>query len=298
MATASSVLMKTEMPVQWGPALPLEEIPSPARVRSTPLSIERKGADRARNAKGMTAAQEAKLSIRDRVVVEHLPLVKAIAVRVHENLPVHVDLDDLVHAGVLGLFDAASKYDPEKKVAFSSYAKHRIKGAILDSLRQLDWASRDLRRRHKQVEAASRDLASELKRTPTEVEVAEKLGIDMERWRQMMVDLRSVGLISASTRANENEDLPAPDFPTTPDTHPDNMCAREQLRSTLATAMKTLPERYKQVVVLYYTNEMTMKEIGGVLGINESRVSQIHKSALEKMSVVLQSAGIHNSRAF
>src|SRR5258708_28699382 len=92
------------------------------------------------------------LARRDRLVLEHLPLVKAIARRVLENLPVHVDLDDLVHSGVLGLFDAANKYNPDKQVAFSSYAKHRIKGAILDSLRQLDWASRDLRRRHKQVE--------------------------------------------------------------------------------------------------------------------------------------------------
>ena len=96
-------------------------------------------------------ANAPKTAKRDRIVLEHLPLVKAIAVRVHENLPVHVDLDDLVHAGILGLFDAASKFNPDKQVVFSSYAKHRIKGAILDSLRQLDWASRDLRRRHKQV---------------------------------------------------------------------------------------------------------------------------------------------------
>ena len=108
-----------------------------------------------------TGTPAAKLARRDRVVLEHLPLVKAIAVRVHENLPVHVDLDDLVHAGVLGLFDAASKFNPEKQVVFSSYAKHRIKGAILDSLRQLDWASRDMRRRHKQVEAATRELAAD-----------------------------------------------------------------------------------------------------------------------------------------
>src|SRR5579862_7111615 len=116
--------------------------------------------------------QAAKLARRDRVVLEHLPLVKAIAVRVHENLPVHVDLDDLVHAGILGLFDAANKYNPDKQVVFSSYAKHRIKGAILDSLRQLDWASRDMRRRHKQVEAATRELAGALQRNPTEAEVA------------------------------------------------------------------------------------------------------------------------------
>jgi len=237
-------------------------------------------------------------SKRDRVVLEHLPLVKAIAVRVHENLPVHVDLDDLVHAGILGLFDAASKYNPDKKVVFSSYAKHRIKGAILDSLRQLDWASRDLRRRHKQVEAATRDLAAALQRNPTESEVAEKLGVEVERWRQMMLDLRSVGLVSASSRANDQDDLPAPDFPSKPETQPDRMCAHQQLRSVLADAMKSLPERYQKVVLLYYTNELTMKEIGGLLGINESRVSQIHKSALEKMAVVLQSNGIHSAYAF
>jgi RNA polymerase sigma factor for flagellar operon FliA len=245
-----------------------------------------------------SALQATRLARRDRVVLEHLPLVKAIAVRVHENLPVHVDLDDLVHAGILGLFDAASKYNPEKQVVFSSYAKHRIKGAILDSLRQLDWASRDMRRRHKQVEAATRDLAATLQRTPTEAEVAQKLGMDVDRWRTMMLDLRNVGLISASTRSSENEELPAPDFPAKVESQPDSICVREQLRSVLVDAMKKLPERYQKVVLLYYTNEMTMKEIGGVLGINESRVSQIHKSALEKMAVVLQSNGITSSQAF
>jgi RNA polymerase sigma factor for flagellar operon FliA len=243
----------------------------------------------------VSVSQHAK---RDRIVLEHLPLVKAIAVRVHENLPVHVDLDDLVHAGVLGLFDAVNKFDPDKQVAFSSYAKHRIKGAILDSLRQLDWASRDLRRRHKQVEAATRDLAAELHRQPTETEIAAKLGVQQERWRQMMLDLRNVGLISASTRAQDGDDLPAPDFPSKPETQPDFICVREEMRSALGEAMKVLPERYQKVVVLYYTNEMTMKEIGGVLGINESRVSQIHKSALEKMAAALEQNGIHSAAAF
>jgi RNA polymerase sigma factor for flagellar operon FliA len=191
-----------------------------------------------------------------------------------------------------------TKFDPEKQVAFSSYAKHRIKGAILDSLRQLDWASRDLRRRHKQVEAATRDLTAELQRTPTDAELAEKLGVEEDRWRQMMVDLRNVGLISASTRGQEGDDLPPPDFPSGPDTQPDIMCAREQMRAMLTDAMHTLPERYQKVVLLYYSNEMTMKEIGGVLGINESRVSQIHKSALEKMAAALTTAGITSSLAF
>jgi RNA polymerase sigma factor FliA len=235
---------------------------------------------------------------RDRIVLEHLPLVKAIAVRVHENLPVHVDLDDLVHAGVLGLFDAADKYNADKQVVFSSYAKHRIKGAILDSLRQLDWASRDMRRRQKEVEAATHDLSATLQRAPTEAEVAERVGVDVERFRTMMIDLRNGGPVSASARSNQNEDLPAPDFPAKPETHPDSICAHEELRSVLGEAMKTLPERYHKVVILYYTNEMTMKEIGGILGINESRVSQIHKSALEKMAAALQASGITSSRAF
>jgi RNA polymerase sigma factor FliA len=268
------------------------------KIQAAALSVRRPQASAKLAKLNAAKAQAAKIARRDRIVLEHLPLVKAIAVRVHENLPVHVDLDDLIHAGVLGLFDAASKFNPDKQVAFSSYAKHRIKGAILDSLRQLDWASRDLRRRHKQVEAATRELSAELQRTPTESEVAQKLGIDVDRWRQMMVDLRSVGLISASTRTAEHDDLPAPDFPSKPETQPDNMCSREQMRSVLGVAMKTLPERYQKVVFLYYTNEMTMKEIGGILGINESRVSQIHKSALEKMQVVLQANGIDSVRAF
>jgi len=291
---------KAATAARQGVKTPLRAVPnSRQRVPAKPVATSpTRHAAQTNPAAAKAMAQAAKLARRDRVVLEHVPLVKAIAVRVHENLPVHVDLDDLVHAGILGLFDAASKFNPDKQVVFSSYAKHRIKGAILDSLRQLDWASRDMRRRHKQVEAATRDLAAELQRNPTEQEVAQKLGMDAERWRTMMIDLRNVGLISASTRGNEGDDLPAPDFPSKPETHPDSICAREQLRSVLGVAMKTLPERYQKVVLLYYTNEMTMKEIGGILGINESRVSQIHKSALEKMQVALEASGITSAQAF
>jgi len=290
-------------PMATSPSLHSRTAPKAGPGASALSAVPRKTSDRPSAAKPnvaqLNAAQQnAKLARRDRVVLEHLPLVKAIAIRVHENLPVHVDVDDLVHSGVLGLFDAASKYNPDKQVAFSSYAKHRIKGAILDSLRQLDWASRDMRRRHKQVEAATRELAATLQRNPTEAEVAQKLGIDQERWRSMMLDLRNVGLVSASTRTNESDDLPAPDFPCKPESHPDSICGREQLRGVLGVAMKTLPERYQKVVSLYYSGEMTMKEIGGILGINESRVSQIHKAALEKMQVVLQNNGISSPQAF
>jgi RNA polymerase sigma factor for flagellar operon FliA len=235
--------------------------------------------------------------IRDRIVLDHLPLVKAIAIRVHENLPVHVDLDDLVHAGVLGLFDAVQKYDSTKNVAFQAYAKHRIKGAILDSLRQLDWASRDLRKRQKQVDAVTRSLSMKLGRTPAESEVADEMGLSPARWRQVQLELRTTGLVSAATHTDPEGDRPM-EFPATPELRPDRICERRQLQTTLARAIETLPARYQRVVCLYYTNDMTMKEIGDVLGVNESRISQIHKTALKKMATVLQSEGIDSVAAF
>jgi RNA polymerase sigma factor for flagellar operon FliA len=249
---------------------------APARIKNTPKDYSR----------------------RDRAVCEHLPLVRAIAVRVHESLPVHIDLDDLVHAGIMGLMDAATKYNATKKVAFAAYAKHRIKGAILDSLRQLDWASRDLRRRHKQMDMVTRALSAELHRNPTEEEVANRMGVGLARWRQMLVELRSVGLISASSRRPENDDLPAPDFPARKDELPDHLCAQQELRGVLGSAMKTLPPRYQMVVDMYYAKDMTMREIGQSMGINESRVSQIHKAALERMNNVLSGLGVQSAAAF
>jgi RNA polymerase sigma factor for flagellar operon FliA len=236
------------------------------------------------------------LEVRDQIVLDHLSLVKAIAIRVHENLPVHVDLDDLIHAGVLGLFDAVTKFDEAKNVAFQSYAKHRIKGAILDSLRQLDWASRDLRKRQKQVDAVTRDLSLQLDRTPTDAEVAQAMGLSMERWRRMQMELRTVGLVSSTPRPEEHDRTQ--EFPAAPSFQPDRMCEKKELQTTLARAIGSLPVRYQRVVFLYYTNDMTMKEIGDVLGVNESRISQIHKTALKKMAVALESEGIRSAEAF
>jgi RNA polymerase sigma factor for flagellar operon FliA len=233
---------------------------------------------------------------RDQIVLDHLPLVKAIAIRVHENLPVHVDLDDLIHAGVLGLFDAVLKYDDQKNVVFHAYAKHRIKGAILDGLREMDWASRDLRKRQKQLETATRDLTGKLGRAPQDAEVAKELGIDMDRWRQMQVELRAVNLVSTTPDLDADRERPV-EFAGAPESRPDRMCERRQLRITLARAMQKLPERYQKVVFLYYSNDMTMKEIGDLMGVNESRISQIHKIALKKMATVLESEGIHSPAA-
>jgi RNA polymerase sigma factor for flagellar operon FliA len=229
---------------------------------------------------------------RDELVLEHLPLVRAIAVRVYENLPMHVELEDLVHAGILGLFDAAHKFDGAKQVAFRGYAKHRIKGAILDSLREMDWASRDLRRRHKRLEEVTRELCAVMERTPTEVEIAEKMGMELERWRQVAIELRMVGFLSASTRATDTEDSPAPEFPAAPDSNPDVMAGQRQLETMLAEAMRNLPARHQEVIRHYYTGGKTMREIGESMGVNESRVSQIHKAALERLAEHLQASGI------
>ncbi|MFN3321913.1 MAG: sigma-70 family RNA polymerase sigma factor [Bryobacteraceae bacterium] len=234
---------------------------------------------------------------RDRLVLEHMPLVKSIAIRVHETLPAHVDLDDLIHAGVIGLLDAAGKYNTDKDVAFSTYAKHRVRGAILDSLRQLDHASRHLRQQQRRTEEAIREMEMALQRTPTEDEVAERLGVEVDRCRKIMVNIKNAGLVSASTRSAGNDELPEPDFPAEPETQPDEIYSLAERQSLLRLAMNTLPQRYQKVVTLYYTNELTMKEIGEMLGINESRVSQIHKAALTKMSAALQSAGIQSSTA-
>jgi RNA polymerase sigma factor for flagellar operon FliA len=230
-------------------------------------------------------------------VVDNLPLVKAIALRLRASLPVHVEIDDLMHAGAIGLIDAAAKYDAGKDVTFQTYAKHRIKGAMLDSLRQMDWASRDMRRRHKKLEAVTRELASELDRDPEESEVAAKMGVGLGRWRQMAVELKTVGLHSASTRSPESENTTTPDFPARDESRPDQVCEKAQLSAKLTFAIGTLPERYRDVVFMYYTQELTMKEIGSKMRINESRVSQIHKTALEKLAVVLTANGIESSAA-
>jgi RNA polymerase sigma factor FliA len=295
MATALNTLSAQAYP---GPIAPFE-LAGQTSPFGDDVSVEsRQGIRRRPTAISPAAQVTANLSERNQLILDHLNLVKAIAVRVRQNLPVNVELDDLVHAGVLGLIAAAKKFNVEKQVSFSSYSKHRIRGAILDSLRESDTASRDLRRRHKDIRAATSALTAELNRTPSDLEVAACLGITVDRLRQTLVLLSSVGDASASTRwTDHDEDLREPEYPSRPETQPDHMCADEQRRDALHRAMVSLPERYRKVVVMYYTNEMTMKDIGAVLGINESRVSQIHKAALEKMNVALQKAGISSSHA-
>jgi RNA polymerase sigma factor for flagellar operon FliA len=234
---------------------------------------------------------------RDELIVENLHLVQAIACNVQRSLAVHMELDDLVHAGTIGLFDAATKYREEKEVAFPAYAKHRIRGAILDSLRQIDWASRDIRRHYRQMQTVTRDLSTKLQRTPTQTEVAEAMGLDERRWNALMIDFRALALAASRETTQDSDERPARELPSRATDCPDQVFARTELRSHLDSAMTCLPDRHQQVVKMYYEGDMTMKEIGTTLGVNESRVSQIHKSALVKMQMFFGGTGISSSSA-
>ena len=234
---------------------------------------------------------------RDELITEHLHLVTAIASHVRNSMRAHIELDDLVHAGTMGLIDAATKYEEGKEVAFPTYAKHRIRGAIIDSLRQQDWASRDLRKRHKQVEALTVELTGKLGRTPTDAELADAMGLNSKRWQALMVDFRSLNAAASQAVRVSDEEQVAPEIPASPAESPERLFAQAELRGKLNAAMETLPEKYQVVVKLYYEKDMTMKEIGESLGVNESRVSQIHKSALERMQISLRTFGLSSACA-
>jgi RNA polymerase sigma factor for flagellar operon FliA len=225
----------------------------------------------------------------ERLVEEQLPQVRYIARRIHERLPQHVIFEDLVHAGVLGLLDAARKYDQSKNVQFKSYAKFRIRGAILDSLRELDWSPRDLRRKARQIEEASSRLGTRLGRSATESEIAAELDIELGKFQQTIGDLNGLDLGSLidSTGEGGEEDV-CEYIPGDPEQSPYYQCLRTEMKRMLAAAVAGLDEKEQQVLSLYYFEELTMKEVGAVLGIGESRVSQIHSLALVRMRSRLQ----------
>lgn len=232
---------------------------------------------------------------RDQRILDNVHLVKIIAIRVYEGLPVHIELEDLIQVGVMGLLEAAEKFDESKNVSFPAYAKHRIRGAILDSLRQMDWASRDQRKRVRQMEAAVHSLSVTLCRHPTEAEIASEMGVELNRWQRMMGELQGHGAVSISSRPAGQDDALLPELPASTGDHPDTTCRRSQIGAILRDVVDALPLRYQKVVKMYYNDEMTMKEIGAHLGVNESRISQIHKAALRKMANLLTAAGIDAS---
>jgi RNA polymerase sigma factor for flagellar operon FliA len=225
----------------------------------------------------------------ERVLLEHLPIVRFLARRIHERLPQHVDIEDLVSAGVVGLLDAFAKFDPAKKVQFRSYAQFRIRGAILDSLRTLDWSPRELRRKGRAVEEAIRVLTARLGHAPGEHEVAAGMGLDLEAYQQLLGDLK--GLEIGTLHMERNEDSGEEELayvPGRPDEDPLFRCLRSEMEGRLSDAVANLPDRERLVMTLYYFEEMTMREIGLALGVVESRVSQVHASAVVHLRAALR----------
>ena len=225
----------------------------------------------------------------ERILLEHLPIVRFLARRIHERLPQHVDIEDLVSAGVVGLMDAFSKFDPAKKVQFRSYAQFRIRGAIMDSLRTLDWSPRELRRKGRAVEEAIRVLTQRMGRAPGEVEIAAEMTLSLEEYQQLLGDLK--GLEIGTLHMERNEDSGEEELayiPGRPEDDPLFHCLRGELENRLTEAISNLPDRERLVMTLYYYEEMTMREIGLALGVVESRVSQVHASAVVHLRAALK----------
>ena len=222
---------------------------------------------------------------RERILMEQLPQVRYIARRIHDRLPRHVPFEDLVHAGVLGLIDALNKFDLSKQVQFSSYAKFRIRGAILDSLRELDWSPRELRRKGRLIDSTYCQLSNKLGRAPSESEIAHEMSIDLSELQTLLAELDGLELGSLrieSSRDGKEEDL-TDYLPSKPEETPFFQCLRSETKHLLEEAISELPEKERRVVALYYYEELTMKEVGVALGIGESRVSQIHSLAMVRL---------------
>jgi RNA polymerase sigma factor for flagellar operon FliA len=221
---------------------------------------------------------------RERLLLEHLPQVQYVARRIHDRLPPQVLLEDLVHAGILGLMDAVRKYDPAKNVQLKHYAEFRIRGAILDSLRQVDWSPRALRRQARRLEQAISECKAKFGRDPTEPEIAAQLGVTLENLQHLLGDLRGldIGSLQADSSESGGEDSVL-SRTSTPEEDPFHRTLRSEMAGLLEQAVGELPEREREVLALYHFEELTMKEVGAVLGIGESRVSQVHTTALLRL---------------
>lgn len=226
---------------------------------------------------------------RDRLLLEHLATVRYLAHRIHERLPQHVELDDLISAGIVGLIDAFNKFDHNKKVQFKSYAQFRIRGAILDSLRVLDWSPRELRRKGRAVQDAIHSLTQNLRRTPAESEIARALNLGINEYQLLLGKLKGleIGSLNLEHTEDSGEDQLAY-IAGSPEQDPLFRCLQGEMRQHLIDAIEDLPEKERMVLTLYYYEELTMKEIGLTLGVVESRVSQIHSSAVLRLRATLQ----------
>jgi len=227
-------------------------------------------------------------ALRERLVEADLALVKYLAARIASRLPKHLRLDDLFSAGLMGFLAAVDDYDPERGVSFSSYASHRIRGAIFDELRRLDWVPRSTRERMRNAQRAIDTLSRRLVRPPTDQEVAKELGIETEAYRARFS--KAITLVSLSAAGGSDTGEPSLMDSVEDATSPDPFftLAERERRAMLARLMDGLPERERQVLALYYYEDLTMREVGTALRVTESRVSQLHTSAVLRLRVMLR----------
>lgn len=231
---------------------------------------------------------------REQLIMQNLSQVYYIARRIHERLPQQVAFEDLVHAGVIGLIEAVRSYDPSKLVPLKSYAKFRIRGAILDNIRELDWGSRPLRQKGRQIEEAISSLSKKLGRQPEEDEIAAELGISIDELYAIAHRIDGAILVGQQVSSvydrSEKHDLieSAPSR----DENPFQLCMRTEVKEKLAEAIATLSEREQLIISLYYKEELTMKEIAAVMQLREPRISQLHRVAILKLRAVLHDAAL------
>lgn len=229
------------------------------------------------------------LADRDQLVIDHVGLVKALAHRLAQRLPSQVDLTDLISVGVLGLIDAAGRYKPSMGVPFDAFARRRVQGAMLDALRDLDWAPRSLRRMRRDLDATIARLRHDLAREPEEDEIAVAMSLSAEEYARMLDQVRSldVGAIRQLDATGE-DGSPLIEVVVDPEQGPEAQLERTELRRLLATAIMELPERERHILAMYYEEEMTMAEIGAVIGVCESRVSQLRSLALSRLRTTMR----------
>lgn len=227
------------------------------------------------------------LEQRNQMILEHLPLVKFVAARIAGRLPSHVEIDDLINAGILGLIDAIDKYDPTRKIKFKTYAEFRIRGAIIDELRSLDWVPRSTRQKASRLERAYAEVEQRLGRAANDVEVAEHMGITVDELNQLLCEARGVAIVSFDELRGEGDETferNLLEYLADPETvQPDVRLNLDQIYQIVAGAIDHLPEKERLVISLYYYDELTMKEIGEIMDITESRVSQIHTKAIIRL---------------
>ncbi|AGH74141.1 RNA polymerase sigma factor FliA [Edwardsiella piscicida] len=219
----------------------------------------------------------------------YAPLVRHEALRLQVRLPASVELDDLLQAGGIGLLHAVERYDAMQGTAFTTYAIQRIRGAMLDELRSRDWVPRSVRRNARGVSAAMQRAEQRLGRTPGDSEIAQEMGIPLEEYQQILLDTNTSQLFSYDEWREEHGDSAEPALEQSEEANPLRQLLESDLRGRVIAAIEALPEREKLVLTLYYQEELNLKEIGAVLEVGESRVSQLHSQAIKRLRTRLLS---------